>query len=209
MLLLLFLLYIYCFKYYTPLHSNKICKNIFIIGYCFYLIVFLPIILSPIYFFKPKKSISVFISESAIYLLGVKYHYLKKNSYPSKNIVILRNHRTFFDAIEHISIYPNASGIGKYQTVYFALVWGLFGYLEEKIVMVNKSKNKTDSRASMFDKIKYHLKIKNVVLYPEGTRLRHIKLTSIEEAQKTLKPGLLKSLYENEISIVISIPMIN
>ena len=45
------------------------------------------------------------------------------------------------------------------------------------------------------------------MLYPEGTRCKHISLKTIDDVKETIKPGLLKSIYENKsypIQIIIS-----
>ncbi len=41
-----------------------------------------------------------------------------------------------------------------------------------------------------------HYYSQRILFFPEGTRKSHVKIDSVEETYKLLKPGLLKSIYE-------------
>ena len=83
---------------------------------------------------------------------------------------------------------------------------GLLQVLENRVIRFSRGNT---SREYLYNLIDNYLENndRNVFLYPEGTRCKHSILSTIEDVKKTIKPGLLKSIYENKkypIQIFIS-----
>jgi len=140
-----------------------------------------------------------------IRLLGVEYSFVNEQKLMETKGFFLPNHRSWFD-FPFDSYITNGIALSRNLVQWAMLLAGLLQVVENRTIRFSRG---NISRQELYDKIDYYLKNneRNVFLYPEGTRRKHITLSTIQEVQETLKPGLLKSIYEHQtypVQIIIS-----
>ena len=89
------------------------------------------------------------------------------------------------------------AGIAMSEGFFGMAFLSLLGLLDDRFVILDRKA----SRDYNFQKIIKHMNKdgyynKRLIIFPEGTRLKHMYLSSKEESKSLLKPGLLKSIYE-------------
>jgi hypothetical protein len=126
--------------------------------------------------------------------LGIKTQYVNDTKHITKGFVI-PNHRTVH-ADTLIDLDNNRCiGISRREVLIIALPFILLLTLDGRHISINRN----NSRVETFQHILQYMNHNAgpVMFYPEGTRLTNAHVTSIEHAKSTLKPGLLKSVYEH------------
>lgn len=123
----------------------------------------------------------------------------------SMHTVILANHRSWADFGLDNSL-CNSTSLSRRIVPLAMLFAGLLFVLEARLILFNRG---SVSKETLYDKVHAHMQIheRNVILYPEGRRMRHMQLSSVREALSTLKPGLLWMIYskcEYPVQVVIS-----
>jgi len=133
------------------------------------------------------------------------YFNCKKDYLTDNNIIdsgfILSNHRCSFDFMFDPYIGKSAV-IARYKAILCTFFLSLLGIIERRVIPMQKSFN----RNYIFDSTKYLFEYrypdedntfnKRVTFFPEGTRSNYTKIEKLDDTQKILKPGLLKSIYE-------------
>jgi len=123
--------------------------------------------------------------------LQIKQVFIKESEYVQKGF-ILANHRCYFDFFFDTFISHGAI-VGRR----FAFLITLFGStllnLHFGIITFYRGK---DSRKTVFNKM---LKHNLVLFFPEGTRLRHNVIESIDHVKQLLRYGLLKEIYYHQL----------
>jgi hypothetical protein len=123
---------------------------------------------------------------------------------------VLFNHRSFCD----FAIDPELGQttlVSRYSVLFVLPVLCLLDIIDERIFFIHRGKVDRIRlyalcRAYMRRGGRYSTKIG---IYPEGTRRQHLVLHSVDEVKSMLKPGFLKSIWENRddelpLQIVIS-----
>ena len=126
----------------------------------------------------------------------IRHEYIEKNNIYINHGILLSNHRCWFDFPFDVHL-TKCSLVSRKEAQYAMVFAGLLSYIENRVI--NFSRGKT-SRELLYRKIQRYLEANlntKVLIYPEGTRLKHTKLSSIEETKQKIKPGLIKSIYEN------------
>ena len=127
--------------------------------------------------------------------LGIKTQYVNDNKYITKGFV-LGNHRALL-ADNSIADANNSRCIviARREVYFIALPYVLIGQLDGRAIIINRN----NKRSETFQQILKYMErnVGPVGFFPEGTRLAHTHVTSIEHAKSTLKHGLLKSVYEH------------
>jgi hypothetical protein len=109
---------------------------------------------------------------------------------------ILANHRTWCDFL--YDPYVSGSAIMGIFIAFFAMLFAsVLGLIDNRIMVVYNK----DSRHTLYTKIARFMNSnsrysKKVLFYPEGQRNLYTTLT-LDETKQIIKPGLLKSIYED------------
>jgi 1-acyl-sn-glycerol-3-phosphate acyltransferase len=117
------------------------------------------------------------------------------------NGIIITNHRSYADFFIDPYMFQ-APALGRMLAVFSILFSGVLGVICNRLLVINRN----DSRENIYNKLK---KKKIFYFYPEGTRCKHLTLPQ-DYKDVALKPGLLKSIYEDndkpnqQIQVVIS-----
>ena len=110
---------------------------------------------------------------------------------------ILGNHRCYLDAM--IDPYVGeTTTINRGLVILGAPFAVLLTYIDNRIILINRSKDKRDN---VYSRCVSHInkyKHKRIMFYPEGTRNNYTTLSSREELKSYIKFGLLKSIYEDK-----------
>ena len=109
---------------------------------------------------------------------------------------LLANHRTWVD-FAYDPFISGSAVVGRAAAFWAMLGFSLLGFLENRLIVVSRSKNRNET----FTAIRHFIHSKGlycrrVLFWPEGTRCSHTQLT-IEDTRRMIKPGLLKSIYEH------------
>ena len=123
-------------------------------------------------------------------VLGTRIKYINTTK-PISTGFILANHRSFTDfAID--SLITRNIIVSRHMATLSVLPGSILSLLDGRAIVINR----TQSRTEIFQKIIDYMKTHEgpILFFPEGTRLQHTHLNSIDET--FLKPGLLKSVYE-------------
>ena len=126
-------------------------------------------------------------------LLGVRRIIVNETPIASSRTIILANHRSWADFVLDNQL-CNASSVSRRMVTFGLLCTGLLLVLERRQVLFHRGQT---SKETLYDRLHAHVQRHewNVLLYPEGTRRRHVTLSDIQDAQSTLKPGLLWMIY--------------
>lgn len=140
-----------------------------------------------------------------------KIDYLTSNNIIDSGF-ILTNHRCSFDFMFDPYIGKSAV-IARYKAIISTFFLSLLGIIERRVIPIQK----TFGRNYIFDYAKDTIEYsypdeensfnKRITFFPEGSRLNYTKLDNLDDTQKLLKPGLLKSIYEynkKPIQIIIT-----
>lgn len=121
-----------------------------------------------------------------------------KNSFPvrKEKCIYLFNHRSWADFWIDYDIVGGACFISRKLLKYVLGFAGILGSTLNDVLFFNR--NDTKDRYKLYKKILEKLKIRNIILYPEGTR-------NIQNVSKPLKFGVIKLAYENNIPLQIII----
>jgi 1-acyl-sn-glycerol-3-phosphate acyltransferase len=130
-------------------------------------------------------------------------------SVAQRGTIILANHRSWCDfAVDnHIT---HASCISRMSVQYAMLLAGALSICEQRVIRFHRGQT---SKEDLYARVSTHMRrppsprSNCVLLYPEGTRRRHVRLSSVDECKATLKPGLLWMIYQKgqyPVQVVIS-----
>ena len=137
------------------------------------------------------------VSRHFIYdILGVK-HNIVYDSPIIEHGFLLANHRSFMDA--HMdSLISNSALVNRYMVILGAPVFVLLAYLENRVIFINRGKDKRDNvyTKCVSHMLKYNTRI---VIYTEGTRNSYSSLNSEDDLRNYIKFGFLKSVYEDKL----------
>jgi hypothetical protein len=117
------------------------------------------------------------------------------------NGVIITNHRSYADFFIDPYMFQ-CPAIGRFLAAFSVMFGGLIGLICNRLLVINRN----NSRENIYNKLK---KKKIFYFYPEGTRCKHLTLPQ-DYKDIALKPGLLKSIYEDkdkpnqQIQVIIS-----
>jgi len=117
------------------------------------------------------------------------------------NGVVITNHRSYADFFIDPYIFQ-CPAIGRFLAALSVLFGGLLAIICNRLLVINRN----DSRENIYNKLR---KKKLFYFYPEGTRCKHLTLPQ-DYKDIALKPGLLKSIYEDkdkpnqQIQVIIS-----
>lgn len=135
------------------------------------------------------------------YLCGVRSNINNKENIID-NGYILCNHRCWFD-LAYDPYITKASVVGRKQAFWLVSFSYILCKLDNRAISFTRGNT---NRTSLFKLIKENLlKKKRIMYYPEGTRLSYKELNTIEEVKKILKPGLLKSIYEDNTQLPVQL----
>ena len=112
-----------------------------------------------------------------------------------ENGIFLSNHNSGFDNM-YDSFLTDATLLARSNVKYYH---GLYYVIQKMHNMIYLFDNKNTDRHQVYNKINSHIEKtgKNIVYYPEGTRVRK-PYNNIDELKGKIKYGLLKSIYENK-----------
>jgi 1-acyl-sn-glycerol-3-phosphate acyltransferase len=151
-----------------------------------------------------------FIIQEFLQIQYIQVPYLKEeqkqepeiqNYHCIKDGVIVTNHRSFADFFIDPYIFQ-CPGVARILAVVSVLLSGITGIICNRMICINRN----HSREEIYFQLR---KKKLFYFYPEGTRCKHLTLPT-EYKDISLKPGLLKSVYEDKdkpnncIQVVIS-----
>ena len=137
--------------------------------------------------------------------LKIKHTFIKESEYIQKGF-ILANHRCYFDFFLD-TIISESIIIGRRLAFLLFLFGSLYLTSQTGIIVINRGK---DSRKSIFNKILNYFSLndnnnnnndnkdnkdKRILFFPEGTRLRHQHIDSINHVKEIFRYGLLKEIY--------------
>jgi len=175
----------------------------FIYIYIVYVVIY-PIIYIPFALYYRLKNIpSNYSHNITIKLMDYFYsnvNYLTQNKVINSGF-ILANHRCSFDFIFDPYIGKSAV-IGRYKAVLSTFFLSLLGIIERRVIPMQRSFGRTYifEYAKKTIEYSYPNKVdsfnKRITFYPEGARLNHMKINSIDDVKSMLKYGLIKSIYE-------------
>jgi len=168
--------------------------------------IILPIIISPLMFFKKdihNKCLEIILYE----ILKIKHIIHYKHPLIKKGF-ILANHRSFLDFALDPYI-THSTVIGRILAFVSVSFLAIIGILEKKTIIFNR--NKTNSQ-SLLSVCKKHFNSNSlykdrILFYPEGTRKDYKYLKNTNQIKKLLRYGLLKRIYEDKslpIQLVLS-----
>jgi 1-acyl-sn-glycerol-3-phosphate acyltransferase len=135
------------------------------------------------------------LNVASVKLAKIKHTIVGKNKDFIEKGFILPNHRSWFDFAFDEKI-AGGSFISRNIVQYVMLFGGLLQVLENKVIRF--SRGSTD-RHTLYQKCLNHLSKYNnrIIVYPEGTRMKHTVLNGIEDVKSKIKAGFLKSIYED------------
>ncbi len=184
---------------------SYIGKKAITVFYLFCILFLFPALLTPIailgYIFGYKFRTWEINSKLFEFMLGIKKEFIGDQRCIDNGFII-PNHRTFTD-FYYDAYVCKGSVVGRTLAAVVIMFYGLLAIIDKRIIIIDR----TNKRDITFAKIMTHRNsndeyAKRTIFYPEGTRLKHKSLASVEEAKQTLKPGLLKSIYEYKIKPV-------
>ena len=112
-----------------------------------------------------------------------------------ENGIFISNHNSGFDNM-YDSFITDATLLARSNVKYYH---GLYYVIQKMYNMIYLFDNKNTDRHRIYNEINSHMEKtgKNIVYYPEGTRVR-TQYNNIDELKDKIKYGLLKSIYENK-----------
>ena len=112
-----------------------------------------------------------------------------------ENGIFISNHNSGFDNM-YDSFITDATLLARSNVRYYH---GLYYVIQKMYNMIYLFDNKNTDRHRVYNEINSHMEKtgKNIVYYPEGTRVR-TQYNNIDELKDKIKYGLLKSIYENK-----------
>ena len=112
-----------------------------------------------------------------------------------ENGIFISNHNSGFDNM-YDSFITDATLLARSNVRYYH---GLYYVIQKMYNMIYLFDNKNTDRHRVYNEINSHMEKtgKNIVYYPEGTRVR-TQYNNIDELKNKIKYGLLKSIYENK-----------
>lgn len=126
-----------------------------------------------------------------------------------RGTIIIANHRSWCDFVvdNHIT---RAMVISRMSVQYAMLLAGALQVYEQRAIRFHRGQTrKEDLYDRVSTQMRRHPSTRSncVLLYPEGTRRRHARLSTVDECKATLKPGLLWMVYQKgqyPVQVVIS-----
>jgi len=135
------------------------------------------------------------------YLCGVRSNINNKENI-LENGYFLCNHRCWFD-FAYDPYITEASVVGRKEAFWLVTFSYILCKIDNRAISFTRGNT---NRINLFNLIKENLsQKKRIMFYPEGTRLKYKKLNNVEEVQTILKPGLLKSIYEDNVKLPIQL----
>lgn len=135
-----------------------------------------------------------------LYLTKILNTNLKKinsNEIKKDKCIYLINHRSWADFwLDYDIVGGNAAYIARKLIKYILGGQALMPLVTKNIIFFNRDESK--NRHKLYKKILERLKIRNIILYPEGTRNQ-------KNTSKPLKFGVIKLAYENNVPLQIII----
>ena len=109
--------------------------------------------------------------------------------------VFISNHNSGFDNM-YDSYITDATLLARSNVQYYH---GLYYVIQKMYDMIYLFDNKSTNRHVIYREIDSHMNKtgKNIIYYPEGTRVR-TPYNNVDELKQKIKYGLLKSIYENK-----------
>lgn len=171
-----------------------------------FIIIFLLIcIVTPIFLFILYPLIRL-ITDTDLFMINSNI-YIKKLLRVNTEIIdeekkikegfILPNHRSWFDFSYDVYI-SDSLIVGRKEAFIAVLLNGLISVMTRRAIIFTRGKI---NRHQLYHKIINHLnsnKIKRVIIYPEGTRLKYTSINNLDEVKTKLKVGFLKTIYEKK-----------
>ena len=140
------------------------------------------------------------------WMLGIKHSFIPhRSTIAPMGTVILANHRSWcdFPLDNHLT---RATVISRASVQYAMLLAGALQVYEQRVLRFHRGRTNSERMYGVVDAyMRRHQR--NIMLYPEGTRRRHVPMLSAAEAKSTLRPGLLWRIYTNgqyPVQVVIS-----
>lgn len=134
-----------------------------------------------------------FILQEFLQIRYIQLPYLNKKKEDKNKIVkegvILTNHRSFADFIIDPYMFQ-CPAIGRRLASLFLLFGSINGISSNRLLCINRN----NSREKIYSQLR---KKKLFYFYPQGTRCKHLTLPQ-DYKDIILKPGLLKSIYEDK-----------
>jgi hypothetical protein len=133
------------------------------------------------------------------WVLRVEAHYLTESRWVDEGW-LLSNHRTWADMFID-PLLSESTIVGRYMAAICVLPGSLLAQLDGRLIVFNRSS--ANQRMWLFDRCLSHSQkprryAKRILFYPEGRRMSHQQLRSVEESRAMLRPGLLRSIYEHK-----------
>ena len=147
---------------------------------------------------------TLFMSETNVYksytsfminnVFQVRFEILNPREKIEKGIFI-SNHNSGFDNM-YDSFLTDATLLARSNVKYYH---GLYYVIQKMYDMIYLFDNKSLNRHETYIEIDNHMNKtgKNIIYYPEGTRVR-TPYNNVDELKSKIKYGLLKSIYENK-----------
>ena len=112
-----------------------------------------------------------------------------------ENGIFISNHNSGFDNM-YDSFITDATLLARSNVKYYH---GLYYFIQKMYDMIYLFDNKNTNRHQVYNEINRHMEKtgKNIIYYPEGTRVR-TSYNNVDELKQKIKYGLLKSIYENK-----------
>lgn len=140
------------------------------------------------------------------WILCIRHSFVPGHSTVARRgTIILANHRSWcdFPFDNHLT---RATVVSRSVVQYAMLVAGALQVCEHRVIRFRRGRtNKED----LYSRLDAHMRRhhRNILLYPEGKRMRHLRLSSVDECKATLKPGLLWMIYNKgqyPVQVVVS-----
>jgi 1-acyl-sn-glycerol-3-phosphate acyltransferase len=157
---------------------------------------------------KAEHSVDFFqyFVQFCVWMLCIDHSFVKNHSLvASCGTIILANHRSWcdFPLDNHLTC---ATVVSRASVQYGMMLAGALQVFENRVIRFHRGKTNKETLYSRLDK---HLQKhpRNILVYPEGSRRRHMALSSVEDAKSTLKSGLLWMIYNKgqyPVQLVIS-----
>ena len=147
---------------------------------------------------------SLFMSETNVYksytsfiinnVFQVRFKILNPRE-KIENGIFISNHNSGFDNM-YDSFITDATLLARSNVKYYH---GLYYVIQKMYNMIYLFDNQNTDRHQIYNEIDNHIEKtgKNIIYYPEGTRIRK-QYNNIDELKGKIKYGLLKSIYENK-----------
>ena len=161
--------------------------------------------------FRIPISLSKQNARFMMWIFGWRSVIVESNTIIKKGF-ILPNHRSFFDFIYEVKI-TDASILGRRMAFIVVSFLGLLCWIEDRCIIFTRNRL---SRQQLFGIMEQKLsssssrrtEYKNrIVVFPEGTRLNHLRLSNYQDAKRYFRYGILKSIYQSNnypVQLIIS-----